>query len=114
PGEIDPGAGERAASQPADPAEGGAQDARDARDAPPRGPGQPPAGREISLDVDLIPWYTSPGGRLWLPGGGRDIDVEDLNIDSPRLSPAGRLRLEVDEWSVTFSAAHYSIDQTTT
>lgn len=73
-----------------------------------------PADRQISLRVELRPWYTAPGGRFTLPGearGGRDIDVEQLNLDSPRLSPAGRVRLDVDEWSFSLSGAHFRTER---
>lgn len=83
-----------------------------------RGEGQAPPRQErrISLEVTIAPWYPAPGGRYFMPGetrGGRDIDVEDLNIDSPRISPAGRLRLEVDEWSFAVSGAQFRTDRRT-
>lgn len=94
-----------------------AQPAPEAPASEGREPGAPPQDeRRISLEATIAPWYTAPGGRYFLPGetrGGRDIDVEDLNIDSPRISPAGEVRLEVDEWSFTLSGAQFRTDRRT-
>jgi hypothetical protein len=90
-----------------------AERAAPAREAA-RPEGDPQQDRQISLQVELRPWYTALGGTILLPGetrGGREIDVEHLNLDSPRISPAGRVRLEVDEWSFTLSGATFATDR---
>ena len=93
-----------------------AQPGRQPRSPEAAEPEEDPADRQISLQVELRPWFVAPGGRYVLPGetrGGRDIDVEDLNIDGARLSPAGRVRLEVDEWSFAVAGARVGADRRT-
>ncbi|MFG0283085.1 MAG: hypothetical protein ACF8R7_01565 [Phycisphaerales bacterium JB039] len=78
----------------------------------------PPAETEApwTFSADLSLWYAAPGGRFFLPGevrGGRDIDVEQLNLDSPRISPYAGLRAQRAEWSIAISAAHFSSERET-
>jgi len=59
-------------------------------------------------------WFVAPGGRFILPGetdGGRDIDVEMVNLDSPRVSPMLELEARfLEDWSVTLGAFAFDIN----
>lgn len=64
-----------------------------------------------TIQVGATAIYMAPGGRFILPGsarGGRDIDVEHLNIDSPRLSTGASVRLESALASAEISGVSYS------
>lgn len=50
------------------------------------------------VGFEPLVWYGGPGGELKLPGGGQTVDLSDLNLDSPRLSPAGELHLWSGDW----------------
>lgn len=56
-------------------------------------------------------WYVSPGGDIRLPGPGADeMDIDDLNLDSPRMTPFGELRVRRGDWSVLFSGALFEME----
>ena len=94
-----------------EPAQAGAPDAAQAA----------PAGSETSpLSSDLIRrdrwvvqfepsvWYASAGGKVTLPGGGTKTRVDDLNLDSPRLSPMGDLSLWAGDWRFCLGGVYTS------
>lgn len=61
-------------------------------------------------------WYVSPSGRVRLPGGSTRSDsvrVERLNLDTPRLSPAGELRFKSGRVVASFNGSAYGLDRTT-
>jgi opacity protein-like surface antigen len=53
-------------------------------------------------------WYASPGGKVTLPGGGSKTRVDDLNLDSPRLSPMGDLSLWAGDWRFSLGGVYQS------
>lgn len=58
-------------------------------------------------------WYAGPSGEVRLPGsppGTPRTDFLDLNLDSPRLSPAGTLSLRGRRWRVSASAFSNSVE----
>lgn len=58
----------------------------------------------FEVTVEPLAMYFTAGGRFILPGqvrGGRDIDVEHMNVDSPRLSPGLRVDVRAGDWHVT-------------
>lgn len=72
--------------------------------------------------VQLQPsiWFTSPGGQLTMPGTSipgvadpEETELEDLNVNSPRLSPFGKVHLRWKNWQVGFMGFGYSIDRDT-
>lgn len=68
-------------------------------------------------------WYVSPSGDLKLParsgtggqtaGGfsdsGNDVDIANLNLDTPRASPAGELHVSADRWRFSLSGASFDL-----
>jgi hypothetical protein len=90
---------------------------------PPRDFPLPPPEWKVSLSPRL--WWTSPSGELKLPASsgtgpgaftdpGDTIDVSQLNLDTPRLSPAGELHVAAGRWRFAFSAGAFSLDRETT
>lgn len=90
------------------------------------GSDQPDIASVLSLDpewtVQIEPsfWYVSPSGKVKLPassgtGGftsaGDSVELDRLNIASPRFEPSGEIHLNYDRWRVTFSGADYSINR---
>lgn len=87
--------------------------------APPGAPSPEPAKSEKDLDdalaetrakwvVQFEPtvWYVGPGGHVTLPGspaGAPEVFLGDLNLDSPRVSPAGTLRFFTNDWTFSVS-----------
>jgi hypothetical protein len=67
-----------------------------------------------TVQVEPMGWYAGPAGDLKLPGGGQEVQLSTLNMDSTRLSPAGELHINADHWRFSFSGAGYSADRTTT
>lgn len=69
-----------------------------------RGP-TPVGGSAGDWSVQFEPsvWFVAPGGKVGLPGGTAGARLEDVNLDSPRLSPAGELRLVSGDWTVSIS-----------
>ncbi|MBX3387026.1 MAG: hypothetical protein KF768_10685 [Phycisphaeraceae bacterium] len=80
------------------------------------------------VQVEPLVWYWAPSGKVRLPatsgtggasaGGfsdsGSRVKMADLNIDDPRVSPAGEVHFSIDRFRLTFSGAWYEIgrDQT--
>lgn len=76
-----------------------------------------PADPKWTVSIEPIVWYVGPSGDLKLPAGAAvtpsdSVDINDLNIDSPRLSPAGTFRIASERWSFRFFGSSYSIDHT--
>mgnify|MGYP005847426119 CR=1 FL=1 len=58
-------------------------------------------------------WFVGASGDLRLPGteasgNGQKLDVGDLNLDSPRVSPFGELHLKRGPWRISLSAFVFS------
>lgn len=77
-----------------------------------------------SWTVQIEPsfWYVSPSGKVKLPvssgtgpGGftsaGDAVELDRLNIASPRFEPSGEIHFSSKRWRVTFSGADYSISR---
>jgi hypothetical protein len=73
------------------------------------------AGRPWSVQVEPMLWGTSPSGKLRLPGGsggeGDEVEIAELNLDTPRASPLGKVSFKADEWLVSFSGAAFSLSR---
>lgn len=70
-----------------------------------------------TLSFEARAWYQSPGGDLTMPGGtlsGEKIDLDDLNMDSPKLSPYGELRFQRDKLRIGLSGSQFSSDRWST
>lgn len=80
---------------------------------------------DFSVRIEPMLWYVAPTGDLKLPvrsgtgpGGftteGNTLKVDDLNIDEPRLRPAGRIAIISGDWMVSFWGFDYSasVDRT--
>lgn len=68
----------------------------------------------LTISVEPLLMYMTPGGRFILPGevrGGRDIDVEMLNVDSPRMSPGLRLDVTYGNWIAAVSGFTFTTDR---
>jgi hypothetical protein len=77
----------------------------------PEPPAPPPVAERLQVHFEPAVWYVSPGGDIRLPGDGADeMDIDDLNLDSPRMSPFGELRLRHGDWSVLFSGAVFEME----
>lgn len=85
------------------------QDATPPTSPPPTSPTpaipSPPSWR---FAVEPSAWYVAPGGDLKLPGtlaagNGSQVQLEFLNIDSPRLTPMLELRGQSDRWGISVS-----------
>ncbi|MBX3405224.1 MAG: hypothetical protein KF869_00560 [Phycisphaeraceae bacterium] len=90
---------------------------------PPRDFPLPPPEWKVSLSPRL--WWTSPSGELKLPAAsgtgpgaftdsGDSVDISQLNLDTPRLSPAGELHIATGRWRFAFSAGAFSLDREAT
>lgn len=65
--------------------------------------------------VRLEPYaaYIGPAGDLRMPSAttrGGQFTLSDLNLDSPRLLPAGRIQVQRDKWRIGFSGLAFSAD----
>ena len=78
------------------------------------------AARKWTISVEPIAWYASPSGKIRLPasgggGGGGGTQSEPklsvLNVDSPRLSPAGAVRFRLGRWGGAVQGFAFGIDE---
>lgn len=54
-------------------------------------------------------WFVAPGGEFTIPGSSPGFGrVEEMNLDSPRLSPFGEVHVSHDRWSFYGSAVALS------
>ncbi|MDX2016996.1 MAG: hypothetical protein SFY95_05060 [Planctomycetota bacterium] len=66
------------------------------------------------LQIEPSIWYASPGGKLKLPGASgapEKVDLKDINLDSPRVSPLGRIHIYRDDFRISISGMSYSSDR---
>ncbi len=66
----------------------------------------------LRVQVKGLAIFLAPGGRFKFPGTsgtGEFIDVEALNLDSPRLSPGIEIDASVEQWRIR--ASYISFDQ---
>lgn len=95
-----------------------AQEGEPAEAAPPLAEAFRPADR-WTIQIEPSAWYVSPGGRVTLPGSGSTgegdrVQLNRLNIDTPRLSPAGEIHLQADRARLTLGGFAYSIEREST
>ena len=78
-----------------------------------------------TVQIEPFVWFVAPSGDLRLParsgtggstGGGfadsgDEVELASLNLDTPRLSPAGEMHISADRFRFTFSGAAYSISR---
>ncbi len=66
-----------------------------------------------TIHAEPIAWWVSPSGKIKLPGAGASdrVFVSDLNLDTPRVSPAGELQIRADRFSFNFSASAFSLER---
>jgi hypothetical protein len=85
-----------------------------AQDAAPPAPSLDQPMQTWTLRFEPAAWYVAPSGKLRLPSDttrGDRVELSDLNMDSPRVSPAGELHLRTSpRWRFSASAAYYSED----
>jgi hypothetical protein len=75
------------------------------------------ARRPWTIQVEPMLWWTSPGGKIRLPGtseGAASSDrvrVERLNLDTPRFSPAAEVHIDAEPWRFSLSAGAFSLSR---
>ncbi|MEQ8316501.1 MAG: hypothetical protein RIE77_11555 [Phycisphaerales bacterium] len=75
----------------------------------------PNAGRRVDWNVQIEPMarFTAPAGEIRLPGGsmrGSLVELEDLNLDAPRLMPGFDISLRNGPWRINAIGLFYDID----
>lgn len=66
----------------------------------------------LRVEVKALAMFLAPGGRFIFPGTfrvGESIDVEAINLDSPRLSPGIEIDASLKQWRIR--ASYISFDQ---
>lgn len=63
---------------------------------------------EWTIEINPRLWWVSPSGDIHFPGGSNDVSIEDLNLDTPELTPAGSLAINADRFRFSFFGASYS------
>lgn len=66
-----------------------------------------------TLKFEPAGWYVATNGKVRLPGtagsgNGESYRLEDVNLDSPRLSPLGELQLRRGDWRIRVSGVGVS------
>ncbi len=85
-----------------------------AQDAEEVTPWSRPRLHDWTLSFEARAWYQAPSGDLTLPGGvtpDDDIDLADLNMDSPQLAPYGKLRVQRGKLRFGFAGSFSSADE---
>lgn len=115
-------AADSAGKPPAGPATPAAREPAPTTTGPVAGAVEQPAATWPALDdparwtVEIRPraWYLSPSGDVRLPDAGGTqsplVKVNDLDLDEPKLEPAGEISLQSGPWRFGFGAATYSTD----
>lgn len=65
------------------------------------------------VQIEPMARYISPAGDIRIPGGGlrgTEIDLADLNLNSPRLMPGFDLSLRNDAWRLNAIGLFYDVD----
>lgn len=56
-------------------------------------------------------WFVAPGGEFTIPGSSPGFGrAEELNLDSPRLSPFGEVHVRHERWGFSGSAVAFGVD----
>lgn len=69
----------------------------------------------VRFEADV--WYAALAGEVQLPGSppaAGKTDLADLNLDSPRLSPAGQVSLRRGAWRFSFVGSSIGIENDST
>jgi len=73
-----------------------------------------PVAPSWTIQFEPSVWYVAPAGKVRMPSDtvkGNKVELGDLNMDSPRVSPAGEFHLRTsDRWRFSLSASYYSED----
>lgn len=71
-----------------------------------------PAAQDWTIKIEPSAWFASPGGKVRMPGAAGQFEtrLEDLNLDSPRVSPFLEVHLRTGDWTITASGAVISLD----
>jgi hypothetical protein len=64
-----------------------------------------------TIQLEPMAWYSSPSGRISMPGGGDKVRVERLNLDTPMVTPYGEVHVNLDSWRLSFSGGGYASDR---
>lgn len=70
-----------------------------------------------TISFEARAWYAAPAGDLTLPGGtvaGDEIDLDLLNMDSPKLTPSGELRFQRGKLRIGLSGSAFNADRAST
>ena len=80
-------------------------------DAPPPTSDEPAsATKDWVIELNPRLWWVSPSGEVTFPGGGEELEIEELNLDTPAFTPAGSFSINADKFRVSFFGASYSQD----
>ncbi len=70
-----------------------------------------------TLQFEPLVHYVAPAGDLKLPNSSglksKEVSVDDLNLDDPRMSPFGEIHFRRDKWRISLSGFWYSLDDRT-
>ena len=84
-----------------------------------------PASPAWTIELEPTIWFAGPSGKLRLPvtsgtgpgaftTSGDKLQIDDVNLDTPRVRPKGAFRLGFDDWQASFSGADYSSSRSVT
>lgn len=88
-----------------------------AQEAEQSSPWSRPRLHDWTLSFEARAWYQAPSGELTLPGGATpddEIELDELNMDSPRLAPYGEFRVQRDKLRFGFSGSFFEADRGST
>lgn len=88
-----------------------------AQDAGEVSPWNRPRLHDWTLSFEARAWYQAPAGDLTLPGGvtpDDEIELDELNMDSPRLSPYGELRVQRGKLRLGIGGSFFSAEKGST
>jgi hypothetical protein len=82
----------------------------------------PQADDAFHITVEPMAWYVGPSGKFSLPVNsgtgpagytteGDKVKVNDLDLDSTRLRPAGILTVSTGRWRFSFNGSQYELSQ---
>jgi hypothetical protein len=66
-----------------------------------------------TLEIAPLAYYVAPSGKLNLPSSttaARRVELKDLNMDSPRLSPMGTVSVRSGNWRFGLSGFYFSAE----
>ena len=72
-----------------------------------------PLAPDWTIRLEPFVGYLAPAGDIRLPAAttrGDKIELTDLNLDSPRLAPIGRIQAKRDKWRIMFTGLGFNAD----